>query len=66
MTGGIAPNKAGMGHFIAGKLTSRSEMEAHKVIPEMVHEEGGKVALQILHTGAFSRFLFMCFFGGVF
>lgn len=53
VTGGIAPNRAGWGAPFAGKLSNRREMRHHRVIPEAVHAEGGKICLQILHAGRY-------------
>lgn len=54
VTGGIAPNEAGLTFAHASKLDSTEEAEKHKVITEAVHAAGGKIALQILHTGRYS------------
>ncbi|MFI7905097.1 NADPH-dependent 2,4-dienoyl-CoA reductase, partial [Acinetobacter baumannii] len=50
----IAPNQAGLTFAHASKLDSTEEAEKHKVITEAVHAAGGKIALQILHTGRYS------------
>ncbi|MFX6143590.1 NADPH-dependent 2,4-dienoyl-CoA reductase [Acinetobacter baumannii] len=54
VTGGIAPNQAGLTFAHASKLDSTEEAEKHKIITEAVHAAGGKIALQILHTGRYS------------
>ncbi len=53
VTGGIAPNLAGSVGPGAAKLTTKEEAEKHKVVTEAVHKEGGKICLQILHTGRY-------------
>lgn len=53
ITGGIAPNRAGRLAPFAKKLSSQKEMKAHRVITDAVHQEGGKIALQILHAGRY-------------
>lgn len=53
VTGGIAPNRAGRLAPFAKKLTNVREMHKHKVITDAVHQEGGKIALQILHSGRY-------------
>lgn len=55
VTGGIAPNEAGLTVQGASKLTTLAEAEPHKIITQAVHEAGGKIALQILHTGRYSK-----------
>jgi len=54
VTGGIAPNKAGVVGEGAATLMNEAEAEPHKVITQAVHEEGGKICLQILHTGRYA------------
>lgn len=54
VTGGIAPNDVGRTFEGAAKLDSIEEAEHHKVITQAVHQAGGKIALQILHTGRYS------------
>ncbi|MBT8233297.1 MAG: NADPH-dependent 2,4-dienoyl-CoA reductase, partial [Bacteroidia bacterium] len=54
VTGGIAPNVEGGVMDGSGKLTTEEEAESHKVITEAVHKEGGKICLQILHTGRYA------------
>ena len=54
VTGGISPNDAGVTFAGGAKLDSIEEAEKHKIITEAVHEAGGKIAMQILHTGRYS------------
>lgn len=54
VTGGISPNDAGRTFLGAAKLDSLAIAEEHKVITQAVHDAGGKIALQILHTGRYS------------
>ncbi len=53
VTGGVAPNRAGWTGPFASKLSTKSEAKQHKIITEAVHKEGGKICLQILHTGRY-------------
>lgn len=53
VTGGIAPNAAACVGPGAAKLTTKEEVEKHKKITEAVHKDGGKICLQILHTGRY-------------
>lgn len=53
VTGGVAPNIAGWTKPFAGTLATHSAAQRHKPIPAAVHAEGGKIALQILHTGRY-------------
>lgn len=54
VTGGISPNDAGVTFAGGSKLDSLEEAEKHKVITQAVHDAGGKIAMQILHTGRYS------------
>ena len=54
VTGGVSPNDDGVVFANGTKLDSIEEAEKHKVITQAVHEAGGKIAMQILHTGRYS------------
>ena len=54
VTGGISPNDHGVTFHGGSKLDTLEEAEKHKVITKAVHDAGGKIALQILHTGRYS------------
>jgi 2,4-dienoyl-CoA reductase (NADPH2) len=54
VTGGVAPNISGWVAPFASKLTTKKEIEKHKLITNAVHAEGGKIALQILHAGRYA------------
>lgn len=54
VTGGIAPNTEGGVGFGASEMTSSEEAAKHRVITEAVHKEGGKICMQILHTGRYA------------
>ncbi len=53
VTGGFSPNASGTIIEGAGMLHNEHEMEKHKIITKAVHNGGGKIALQILHTGRY-------------
>jgi len=53
VTGGFAPNIAGWAKPFAGRLTTSSAARRHRVVTDAVHQAGGKIALQILHTGRY-------------
>ncbi|MFT5382735.1 MAG: 2,4-dienoyl-CoA reductase (NADPH2) [Saprospiraceae bacterium] len=54
VTGGISPNRAGWVSPFAAKMSTKKEAKKHKVITRKVHEEGGKICMQILHTGRYA------------
>ena len=68
VTGGVSPNRQGWVGPFAGKLTTETERDRHKVVTDMVHSiriptysptsadhtEPGRICLQILHTGRYA------------
>ncbi len=54
VTGGIAPNEAGKVNKEGSVMNSREEANRHKVVTRAVHEHGGKICMQILHTGRYA------------
>jgi 2,4-dienoyl-CoA reductase (NADPH2) len=54
VTGGFAPNREGAAYADAGTLMDSRDVERHQVVTRAVHEAGGKIALQILHTGRYA------------
>lgn len=53
VTGGFAPNIEGWAKPFAGTLATSSAARRHKFVTDAVHAEGGRIALQILHTGRY-------------
>ena len=54
VSGGIAPDATGVGMAGGAMLNDVSQLPHHRTITDAVHQEGGKIALQILHTGRYS------------
>jgi 2,4-dienoyl-CoA reductase (NADPH2) len=54
VTGGFAPNIAGWAKPFAGTLSTSGAARRHQVVTQAVHAAGGKIALQILHTGRYA------------
>ncbi|MEZ2583923.1 FAD-dependent oxidoreductase [Kluyvera intermedia] len=54
VSGGIAPDATGVGMAGGATLNDASQLPHHRTITDAVHQEGGKIALQILHTGRYS------------
>jgi len=54
VTGGFAPNIAGWAKPFAGTLATSGAARRHQVVTHAVHQAGGKIALQILHTGRYA------------
>lgn len=54
VTGGIAPNDRGRPMRGGAKMTTEAEAEHHQRVTAAVHQEGGKIAMQILHFGRYS------------
>ena len=53
VTGGFAPNIEGWAKPFAGTLATHAAARRHREVTAAVHAEGGKIALQILHTGRY-------------
>lgn len=53
VTGGIAPNIAGWVAPFAGRMSNSRHAKKHKVITDAVHAQGGKICMQILHSGRY-------------
>jgi 2,4-dienoyl-CoA reductase (NADPH2) len=53
VTGGFAPNIEGWAKPFAGTLATSNAARRHRVVTAAVHAEGGRIALQILHTGRY-------------
>ncbi|HIV69816.1 MAG TPA: NADPH-dependent 2,4-dienoyl-CoA reductase [Candidatus Aquabacterium excrementipullorum] len=54
VTGGFSPNIAGWVKPFAGTLATSGAAKRHQTVTRAVHEAGGKIALQILHTGRYA------------
>ncbi len=54
VTGGFSPNLAGRSAPRASQLSFPWQVGKHRLITEAVHEAGGKICLQILHTGRYA------------
>ncbi|WP_428033565.1 FAD-dependent oxidoreductase [Amphritea sp.] len=54
VTGGIAPNPEG--GVVAGgaMMVTPEDAERHRIVTDRVHAEGGKICMQILHTGRYA------------
>ncbi len=53
VTGGIAPNIRGWTSPFSSLLASRLQVPRHKLVTRAVHDRGGKICMQILHTGRY-------------
>jgi len=54
VTGGFAPNIEGWAKPFAGTLATHAAARRHREVTDAVHAEGGRIALQILHTGRYA------------
>jgi 2,4-dienoyl-CoA reductase (NADPH2) len=54
VTGGIGPNDEGATHAKTKRLDTDEAVAHHKIITDAVHEHGGKICMQILHTGRYA------------
>ncbi|WP_071795038.1 FAD-dependent oxidoreductase [Natronohydrobacter thiooxidans] len=54
VTGGMAPNPEGGVFPGAAGLYNDQDIANHRMVTDRVHAEGGKIAMQILHTGRYA------------
>ncbi|GGO78904.1 2,4-dienoyl-CoA reductase [Marinobacterium nitratireducens] len=54
VTGGISPNEEGVTMKGASVMASAEDAQHHRIVTDAVHAEGGKICMQILHTGRYS------------
>src|SRR5450830_1215754 len=53
VTGGISPNREGWLLPFGGTLNFAGDVINHRKVTRAVHEEGGKIVMQILHAGRY-------------
>lgn len=53
ITGGVSPSDAGRAMPGGAALLTQDDADAHTVIPQAVHDAGGRICLQLLHTGRY-------------
>lgn len=54
VTGGMAPNREGGVFSGAAGLFSAEDVANHRRVTSRVHDEGGRIAMQILHAGRYA------------
>ena len=54
VTGGFGPSPEGATHAGGAVLTTPQDAARHRAVTDAVHAEGGRIALQILHTGRYA------------
>lgn len=54
VTGGIGPNSVGAVHADAALMASPGDVLNHRIVTDAVHKAGGKICMQILHTGRYA------------
>ena len=55
ITGGISPDLFGKLAPRSAKLTTMKEVNQHRLITNAVHDEDGKICMQILHSGRYAN-----------
>ena len=53
VTGGVAPNRAGWVGPFSLRLAKSSQVKDHLLITDAVHQEDGRICMQILHAGRY-------------
>ena len=54
VTGGFSPNEEGRGMPGGGMMKTPEDVARHRQVTDAVHEAGGRIAMQILHTGRYA------------
>lgn len=54
VTGGIGPDHFGKVHLKAAKMSTAAEAREYREVTQAVHDEGGKIVMQILHSGRYA------------
>lgn len=54
ITGGYAPNRTGWLLPFAAEMLTSADARRHRRITRAVHDEGGKILLQVLHAGRYA------------
>jgi 2,4-dienoyl-CoA reductase (NADPH2) len=55
VTGGVSPNQAGRPFDVGATMDSAEDVEQHRLVTRAVHDEGGRIALQLLHFGRYAK-----------
>ncbi len=53
VTGGFAPNDAGELSPHRAQMSTKEDAQRHALIPKSVHDAGGRIVLQLLHSGRY-------------
>ena len=53
VSGGFGPNEEGNTHETTKRMVTDDDIAKQRVVTDAVHAEGGKICLQILHTGRY-------------
>jgi len=53
VTGGFSPNDAGELSAHRAQMSTKEDAERHRPVPQAVHEAGGRIVLQVLHSGRY-------------
>ena len=53
VTGGFSPNDAGELGPHRAQMSGKEDAERHRIVPQAVHDAGGRILLQILHSGRY-------------
>ena len=53
VTGGISPSIQGWTAPFSARMSTQKHAKKHKLITDAVHKEGGKICMQILHSGRY-------------
>jgi 2,4-dienoyl-CoA reductase (NADPH2) len=55
VTGGMSPSVRGWLTPFSSRMSTKKHAKKHKIITEAVHQNGGKICMQILHAGRYGH-----------
>ena len=55
VTGGFAPNREGNLYGHPAEMASAQDRDRHRIVPQTVHDAGGRILLQLLHAGRYGN-----------
>ena len=55
ITEGVAPSANGLGYARIPGIYSQAQVEGWKKVTDAVHQKGGKIFIQLMHTGRVSH-----------
>ena len=55
VTGGFSPNREGNLYGHPAEMAGTEDRDRHRIVPQAVHDAGGRILLQLLHAGRYGN-----------